>query len=524
MKNLKKFLTQKKIAIPLSLFFLFTLIAVVYFSISVSKNIREMTTAASEATPYFPDYPPVHLNGKDPEVVKRGEYLAKAGDCIACHTNTPTKGTAFAGGLPMHTPFGTIYSPNITPDRETGIGNWTEEQFIRAMREGISPDGHYYYPAFPYFYFNKITTEDLKAIKAYLDTLEPVKQQNRPNEMVKPFNKRFLQLGWRVLFFHPEDTGPFKTNPHQTEQWNRGAYLVEGLGHCAMCHSPSYHILSSKLPLGAPIRKYDLTGSSIQGYLAPNITKVNLANVSENEIIRVFTEDRLIGGGKVEGPMLEVDHDSLRYLTHTDLLAIATYLKSVQSQTPPKPRTSGGPGASVYEGYCAGCHATGSGGAPKYGDVTAWDTLLKGGMDKLYVEAIHGIASMPAKGTCLSCTDPEIKAAVDYMITAVKGETAKGPAIPPPKPLTLEDGKHIYDENCSVCHNSGFKEAPQPGDQKTWEPIIHTGLMAAYQNVLTGQAGHVPRGGCMDCTDGEIKAAIKYMMTTSSPNKNFELW
>jgi mono/diheme cytochrome c family protein len=256
------------------------------------------------------------------------------------------------------------------------------------MRYGISPQGHYYYPAFPYYYFNHITDSDLKAIKAYLESIPPVHQPNRPNEMVPPFNKRILQFGWRFLFFRHDDTGAYKENPTQSAVWNRGAYLVEGLGHCAMCHSPSYHIISDSISLGAPMREYNLSGAKIQGYLAPNISKANFNTVSTDEIINVFLKDELVGGGKVEGPMLEANHDSLRYLSHSDLEAIATYLKSVQSKTPPKP--SGGPGQATYESYCSGCHAMGSGGAPKFGDATAWDALTKKKkIDDIYSAAIH---------------------------------------------------------------------------------------------------------------------------------------
>jgi len=154
----------------------------IYLINGVSDNVQKMK--AVEDVTYFPDYPAVNSQGKNLTLIKRGEYLAKAGDCIACHTNTPEKGKTFAGGLPMVTPFGTIYTPNITPDKKTGIGNWTDEQFIKAMREGISPSGHYYYPAFPYLYFSQVTTDDLKAIKAYLDSTPAIEQQNVKNDML----------------------------------------------------------------------------------------------------------------------------------------------------------------------------------------------------------------------------------------------------------------------------------------------------------------------------------------------------
>ncbi len=513
---------RKKITIPLIILLLVAIGVGSHIIGDINLNVEKMSELGEDA-PHYPAYPPIDTKGKDTAAIKRGEYLAKAGDCIACHTNTPEKGKPFAGGLPMNTPFGTIYSPNITPDKKTGIGNWTDAQFVKAMRQGISPQGHYYYPAFPYYYFSKVTLQDLKDIKTYLNSIPAVQQANHKNEMVEPFNARFLQLGWRMLFFRPQNTGLFKPNPKQSAQWNRGAYLVEGLGHCAMCHSPSYYIVSNKLSLGAPIQKYNLTGAKIQGYLAPNITEENLAKISDQEITEVFTQDRLIGGGRVAGPMLEVNHNSLKHLTQSDLLAIAKYLRSVQSISPPKPKPGkGGPGGAIYEGYCSGCHTTGAGGAPKYGDPASWHALLNIGIHKVYTNAIKGIGGMPAKGTCLSCSDEEIKQAVDYMIAAVAGK--RYTPIPGQRKLTLTDGKNIYDTNCAVCHNVGFKNAPKPGDKEAWKPIIKAGFLAAYQNIVAGKKGHPPQGACPNCSDAELIAAIKYMMQQSTTAKDYILW
>ena len=520
-KIFQKIFSQKKFIISIAIFLLIFLSLSGYTLIGISKNVHKMQSIKD--TTYYPEYPEVNIQGKNQELIRRGEYLAKAGDCIACHTNTSAKGKPFAGGLAMQTPFGTIYSPNITADKETGIGNWTDSQFIKAMREGISPHGHYYYPAFPYLYFNKIKTEDLTAIKAYLNNIPTVHQKNQKNAMVFPFNIRFLQLGWRILFFKPEDTGAYKPNYKHSEQWNRGAYLVQGLGHCAMCHSPYHYVLNDTFSLGAPIRKYDLTGAKIQGYLAPNITMTNLAKVPEKDIVAVFTHDLLIGGGKVQGPMLEVDHDSLKYLSSSDLGYIANYLKVVKSETPPKPK--GGPGKGTYEDSCSGCHATGSGGSPKYGDAGKWAPIIKAGIDKAYFNALHGIGNMPAKGSCLSCSDEEIKQAVNYMITAVQGGTGKSSAASfKENTLTLADGKHIYENNCSVCHETGFKGALKPGNKQAWKPIINEGFLKVYQDVVMHRNDHLPQGTCKKCSDSELKVAIKYMMQQSANNKNFMLW
>lgn len=521
-KIIEKFLSKKRNIVFLAIVVVGVVISMVFTIAGISKNVQLMAEISpDDIEQYFPAYPPVNTTGKDPALIKRGEYIAKAGDCIACHTNSPKKGPVFSGGLPMPTPFGTIFSPNITPDPETGIGGWTDEQFIKAMREGISPDGHYYYPAFPYLYFSKITTDDLKALKAYLDSIPAVKQKNRANEMVWPFNVRLLQAPWRLLFFHP--TAVYKGVPQASPQWTRGAYLVEGLGHCAMCHSPSYDIFTDKLPLGAPIQKFDLTGSKIQGYLAPNITKANLAEVSEQEIVDVFTKDRVIGGGNVQGPMLEVNHDSLKYLTPEDLSAIAVYLKSVQSQSPPKP-TGPAAGKALYENYCSGCHASGAGGAPKYGDAISWTPVLKHGMTTVYGNAIKGIGGMPAKGTCVSCNDQDIKQAVDYMVASVVGPDGKIANVAPVRKLTMQDGRLLYDQNCSVCHTNGYRGAPKPGDVEAWKPIVQAGFLDTYINVLTGRRGHPPRGACATCSDADLKAAVKYMMQQSAPGKDYSLW
>ena len=166
------------------------------------------------------------------QVITKGEYLARAGDCVACHTE-PT-GREFAGGRAMPTPFGALYVPNITPDEETGIGQWTADEFYRMMHTGISRDGTLLYPAMPFASYTKVTREDSDAIYAYLMSVPPVKQRNRPHELRFPFNNRELLIGWRTLYFKE---GEYVPDPKQTAQWNRGAYLVQGLGHCAMCHT-----------------------------------------------------------------------------------------------------------------------------------------------------------------------------------------------------------------------------------------------------------------------------------------------
>lgn len=529
MKIFKFFYTQKKaLLIILSFSGLIGAIMASVTLMGVWQATKALDEVAKERA-HYPIYPTLNLQGKDANLInliKKGEYLAKAGDCIACHTNTSAKNAKpFAGGLPMPTPFGTLYSPNITPDKKNGIGGWSYQDFKQAMHKGKNPQGHFYYPAFPYLYFNRLTEEDTQALKAYFDQLTPVSQANLPNKMVFPFNWRFLQLGWRILFFHPQ--GSYLTDPQQTPQWNRGKYLIEGLGHCAMCHTPSYYLVSQKLSLGAPIRKYDLTGAKIQGYLAPDITSSNVGNVPVDEIVDVFLHDRLIGGGNVEGPMLEVNHDSLSHLNTDDLKAMAIYLKTVKSKHPPIKKGKGGIGGGIYDQYCSACHATGAGGAPKFGDATTWNTLVKDkGMDKLYYNAIHGINSMPAKGTCMTCKDEDIKAAIDYMINQSVGnnKSSSSSNLPKMKPLTLEDGQRIYDANCSVCHNQGFKNAPILGDKKAWQPIVNQGFIQTYNHAVEGYKDHPAQGACSTCNNAEIKAAVKYMLDQGTNDKDYSLW
>lgn len=479
------------------------------------------------ATKQYPEYPPVDYGtGAHADLVKRGEELVKAGDCIACHT-TEDGGKPFAGGLKFTTPFGTLYSLNITPDKETGIGSWSEAEFVRAMHEGISPGGRYYYPAFPYIYFSKITNDDLLAIWAYLHAIPAVHQQNKKDEMKWPFSWRFLQLGWRLLFYEP-NKGVYKPNPDESEQWNRGAYLVQGLGHCSMCHSPSYYLISKKYSLAAPMQKYFLAGGFVDGFYAPNITSANLKDVPVQKIVDVFVKDKLISGGDVLGPMLEVNHDSLKYLSQEDLESIATYLKTVKSEMPPAPKSSSGAGAGkgIYEQYCIGCHGTGAGGAPKVGDGQSWAAKIALGMPELYKNAIHGIEGMPPKGNCISCTDKQIEDAVDYMVDKSKpkeGEKIAIQAAPKPK-ASLAEGKRIYTEVCSICHDKGNLGAPIIGDKAAWEPIIKQNMDVLFVRTINGYNAMPARGACYKCSDGEIEAAVKYMVEQSKTNGNYTLW
>lgn len=469
----------------------------------------------------YPKYPHMHFpDSAKGRLLAKGEYLVKAGDCIACHTNYKEGGRSFAGGEGIKTPFGSVFPPNITPDNATGIGKWTEQQFIRALREGVAANGSFLYPVFPYPYYNLISDDDAKAIYAYMRQVPAVHQANHPNDMMFPFNWRFLQLGWRMLFFYPH-RGVYKADPKQSAQWNRGAYLVKSLTHCSMCHTPINL-------LGAPKSKYYLAGSNVTGMYAPDITARGLKPYTDEQIMNVFLHGkRLSGEGELMGPMKEADEDSFKYLTKNDLKSIIVYLRTVQSASPPKPSGSG-KGEAIYQQYCTGCHTTGAGGAPKFGDANAWAPYLKQGKDNVYNNAIHGYGNMPAKGNCTTCSDQDIHAAVDYILGSVATSApsqSKYPKGPKPKQLSMSDGKRIYNEStCHLCHNNGQMGAPRIGDAHAWRGRISQGMDKLFRHAIQGY-GHMPaRGGCVTCSDAEIIAATKYMVQQSSKGGNYDLW
>ena len=499
-----------------------------WFSVSAITALLLTTTQLSFADAYsdtkhggkYPAYPKINFDlCKKPMAAKRGEYLTKMGDCIACHT--AVGGTPFAGGTDLTVPFGpfhfTFYGPNITPDKETGIGNWTEAEFVRTLRDGASPHG-LLFPAFPYLWFNRVKTADLQDIKSYLDCLPPVKNKVPKNKMLFPFNIRFLQTGWRLLFFDFHKA-QFKENPHRSKQWNRGAYIVEGLGHCGMCHTPMNL-------LGGPERKYAYTGGIVEGFLAPNISGAALKSTPISTITNVFEKDQMIGGepGSVKGGMLEVNHDSLKYLKTSDLQAIAIYLKTIQSEQPPKPKLGTGDdaGKGIYEASCQACHTTGAGGAPKIGDVAAWNPRIKEGINTLYKHAILGYQGMPAKGACATCTTPEIQAAVRYIIHQTQSSsdnssaTPKGPAY---QPITSTEAQAIYQDSCGMCHDTGKDSAPKLGDIPAWQPILKPGFDIVVLNTIQTHRGIITYRK----NDAQLIAVIKYMANKSS-NNNYNLW
>jgi mono/diheme cytochrome c family protein len=300
------------------------------------------------------------------ELVAKGEYLAHVGDCVACHT--VPGGKLFAGGRAIITPFGTLYSTNITPDLKNGIGNWTPDQFYRVMHDGVMPTGELLYPAMPFQYYTKVTRDDLDAIFAYLMSVPAVALRDKPDELRFPYSIRALVIGWRTLYFTP---GVYRPNPTQSAPWNRGAYLVEGPGHCGMCHTPIN-------ALGGSSQAEAFQGGLIpeQGWYAPSLTSNREGGLGGwsikdiSDLLRTGTSMR----GAVYGPMAEVVYNSLQYLSEPDIEAMAVYLKSLPSRpgagqaAPPVPAAESSLltslGKDVYETYCATCHRSDGKGMP----------------------------------------------------------------------------------------------------------------------------------------------------------------
>ena len=291
--------------------------------------------------------------------IERGRYLAAAGDCVACHT--AEGGKPFAGGRPVPTPFGKIYAPNITPDKDTGIGNWSEQDFYTAMHEGVDREGEHLYPAFPYPWFTRMTRDDVSAIKAYLDTLPPVRNETRAPQLPWPMSWRGSLAVWNRLYFHP---GTFQPHPDKSTEWNRGAYLVEGPGHCAACHTP-------KNMLGGTKKQLSLSGGDAgEHWYAPDLTgdlREGLGHWSQADIVE-YLKTGSNAKTAATGLMAQVVEDSTQHLSDSDLRAIAVYLKDMAAreaddeQTAQPDKQAMTEGAGLYLDNCAGCHMSNGAG------------------------------------------------------------------------------------------------------------------------------------------------------------------
>ena len=255
---------------------------------------------------------------------KRGEYLAQAGGCVGCHTEEKRDAVSFAGGRALKTPFGTFYGPNITPHPQAGIGRWTEADFIRAMREGVRPDGANYFPAFPYPSFSKISDADLRDLWAYLRTLPANSRANQPHDLSLPFRFRAAVLGWKWLFFSP---GPFAPDPKASAAVNRGAYLVQALGHCGECHTP-------RNALGGPKRERFLAGGKgPEDKNVANLTPTRLKKWNDDDLKEFLTTGLRPDDETAGAAMGEVIRNTTSKLTPEDLAALIAYLRTL----PPRP-------------------------------------------------------------------------------------------------------------------------------------------------------------------------------------------
>jgi mono/diheme cytochrome c family protein len=398
--------------------------------------------AGAAAFAYWPagPAPAMAMPAITPELIARGQYVTTAADCVSCHT--VPGGTPFAGGRPFKLPFGTIYAPNITPDRQTGIGGWSAGQFVRAVKDGVRNDGQEIYPALPYTSYHLMSDADVLAVKAYLDRLAPARAPNRQNSLGFPFNQRAAMRFWKLLFMPRHG---FQADPSRGLDWNRGAYLATAAAHCGECHSPRNILYGIS---GAP-----QSGETLSGWTAWNITPDGAHGIgswSTDEIANYLKYGYAPGHAVAGGPMKEAIDNSLSKLTDEDLRAIAVYLKavkpsdrgpsveglpaSVTSSTlaAPGPGEKDSLGRRIFAGNCAGCHSwNGQGmqtqmtqlnGLRSVRDPHAFNvmqTILHGGA----VNAPQGRQAMPSFHSAYS--NEEIAALAGYVVQHFGGADAR---------------------------------------------------------------------------------------------------
>jgi mono/diheme cytochrome c family protein len=294
------------------------------------------------------------------ETIARGRALTDAADCGSCHTADPSK--PFAGGKRIDTPFGGIYSANLTPDRDTGLGAWSDDDFVRALRFGVARDGSRYYPAFPYPHFTKMIKPDVLAIRAYLETLPPVRNTPPPPQLRWPLNYRVLMRGWNFAFFRP---GIFEPDQNKSAEWNRGGYLVEGAAHCGACHT-------TKNFFGAEKRAQKFGGGLVDGWFAPRLDAADRSGLKSwgVEDIAEYLQSGRNARSHADGPMAEVVLNSTSRMSGADVRAIAVYLKDLPPGAPepavaPPPPAQMADGEKLYKTACVACHEADGSGAPR---------------------------------------------------------------------------------------------------------------------------------------------------------------
>lgn len=355
-----------------------------------------------------------------PELIAYGKTLVEAGDCAGCHTADPTK--PFAGGKRIDTPFGAIYAPNLTPDRDTGIGAWQDADFARAVRTGTAPDGSLYYPAFPYPYFTHMTKDDTLAIRAYLGTLAPVVSRNKPPELRWPLNYRSLMRAWNLLFFTP---GLFEPDQSKSAAWNRGGYLVTGLGHCGACHTPKNYFGADKMTQA-------LSGSELGGWYAPRLdgaARTGLQSWSADDITEYLQSGRN-AKSHAGGPMAEVIINSTSKMSDADVRAMAVYLKSLpparrETIVTPPDEAEMKAGQAVYAKFCIACHEADGSGAPRIYPPLPANALLQAinpsSTLRIILDGAHTVTTPRAPNTgempgyAKQLSDDEIAAVTNYI-------------------------------------------------------------------------------------------------------------
>lgn len=363
-----------------------------------------------------------------PELIARGEYLTKAADCAACHS--VPGGAPFGGGLSFKLPFGTIYSTNITADRETGIGTWSDDDFVRALHQGIAKDGTHLYPAFPYTSYTGMTRDDAVAIKAYLFSLTPARAPAHANDLSFPFNQRWTLALWNLAFLHAQR---FHYDAQLSAQENRGLYLATALGHCGECHTPRNAGFAMK-------ESAQLSGTIVNGWRAYDITsnkRSGIGSWSDAQLVEYLRTGHTDGHGSATGPMGEVVANSLQFLSPEDLKAIVAYLRAVK----PIPDGDGGEdsalgndgrrsagtedalGQKIFEANCMGCHLmNGEGRQTPYAALSGGHAVrdprgtnlvevLLSGAD---ARAVHPLVTMPRFEGGL--TDDELAALANFTI------------------------------------------------------------------------------------------------------------
>ncbi len=379
------------------------------------------------------------------DLIKRGEYLTHAADCQACHT--APGGEPFAGGFAFNLPFGTIYSTNITPDQQTGIGRYTDAQFLAALHRGIRADGENLYPAMPYTAYTAMTDADALAIKAYLFTLAPVHAPARPDQLSFPYNQRRLLTAWNLVF-NPD--ARFRPNTGRGAEWNRGAYLAEALGHCGECHTPRN--LADALN-----NRRKFAGALTAGWRAYNITSnkdSGIGDWSDADLALYLSTGHANGHGGAAGPMGEATDNSLSYLLPGDVHALVTYLRSIQARVSDLPRTvttpapasyKAGPmaaadprGEEIFAGACASCHAwTGVSPVTGYATLTGVRAVNDPGATNVAQTIIHGVDRTTASGRIFmpefgqGYSDADIAAVANYVTArfGAQGAHLTGPDV-----------------------------------------------------------------------------------------------